>query len=130
MSNVIGGEVHEIILAGRSWEVSEQKNLELVVYDDDDTYRQAEECQTQISYIYIYIHTNKIASIRVVPPNSDNLLLKWYLSNDQQPRVEEQSGVNITNHSILIHNKLYIYISIVLYNKLNILYLIQYMLIS
>ena len=68
MSNVIGGEVHEIILAGRSWEVSEQKNLELVVYDDDDTYRQAEECQTQISYIYIYIHTNKIASIRVVSP--------------------------------------------------------------
>ena len=66
MSNVIGGEVHEIILAGRSWEVSEQKNLELVVYDDDDTYRQAEECQTQISYIYI--HTNKIASIRVVSP--------------------------------------------------------------
>jgi len=54
MSNVIGGEVHEIILAGRSWEVSEQKNLELVVYDDDDTYRQAEECQTQISYIYTY----------------------------------------------------------------------------
>jgi hypothetical protein len=63
MFNVIGEYPPVAIVA--SWEIPEPniaqttKKKQLVVYDDDDTYRQAEECQTQISYIYMYNYIYK-----------------------------------------------------------------------